>query len=255
MMISEQDMTAFLADYAARMLCCGATCVRIEKNVKRMAARFDFDADITVMPLHVEVSVHSAVNPSGCVVVRKICKGGISFSVNARLSRLSWDVADDKCGFDEARRRFSEIVRSRPTCKTEVLLLASLANASFCRLFGGDAAAMVTVFFATLAGMWLKGILMAGKVDMRVVVVCASVVSSSVCACGRLLGIGSTPEIALGVSVLYLVPGVPYISAVSDIIDRHYICAMGRLMDAVIITVCLSAGLCFGMFVTGLERF
>ena len=70
-----------------------------------------------------------------------------------------------------------------------------------------------------------------------------------------MFGIGSTPEIALGTSVLYLIPGVPYINAVSDMIDRHYLCAFSRFADAVVLTACLSAGLCGGMLVLGLRWF
>ena len=36
------------------------------------------------------------------------------------------------------------------------LILISLANAAFCRLFGGDAGSVVCIFFATLVGYTLK---------------------------------------------------------------------------------------------------
>ena len=52
---------------------------------------------------------------------------------------------------------------------------------------------------------------------------------------------------ALGTSILYLVPGIPFLNSFSDMICRHYVCALGRFMDAVILTCCLSAGLCAGM--------
>ncbi len=70
-----------------------------------------------------------------------------------------------------------------------------------------------------------------------------------------MFGWGTTPEIALGTSVLYLIPGVPYINAISDIIGRHYLCALSRFMDACVLTCCLSAGLCIGMFILGLNWF
>ena len=36
-----------------------------------------------------------------------------------------------------------------------------------------------------------------------------------------LYNIGNTPDIALGTSVLYLVPGVPLINGVIDVIEGH----------------------------------
>lgn len=250
-----ESVAVFLADYASWMLGSGATCIRIEKNVRRMADAFGMSVDITTMPLHVNVSVWCEGGAETAVVVRHIQKTGINFDINARLSRLSWEVADGKCGFESAVGQLRNIATIRPTGKNEVLLLTSCANAAFCRLFGGDAVAMLIVFVSTLIGFRLKQIMLEDGFDVRLTFLCASFFSATISAAGHVFGIGSTPEIALGTSVLYLIPGVPYINAVSDMIYCHYLCAFSRFMDALILTVCLSVGLCAGMFLLGLEWF
>lgn len=252
--IDHSKVITFLADYASWMLGCGATCVRIEKNVRRIATKFDIDVDIMLMPAHVEISLQSNDGHSA-ICVRKIQPCGISFNLNTALSRLSWDIADGKYGFKPAVEKFGEIIKTPPTNKWEVLLLASCANAAFCRLFGGDFQAMMIVFFSTLAGYRIKQVMLGAKCDIRLTVLCASFFSAAISAGGHVFGISNTPEIALGSSVLYLIPGVPYINAVSDIIDRHYLCAISRLTDAFILTTCLSLGLCMGMIILGLHWF
>lgn len=247
------EVAAFLSDYAALMAGCGATCIRIERNTRRMAATFGVGVDICILPSHVYVSV-TDVSGSG-MGVGKTAACGISFSLNARLSRLSWEVADKGLSLDSAVGRFEAIRHTKPTGALEVLLLTAAANASFCRLFGGDLAAMLIVFVSTLAGYRLKQIMLEDRRDVRLVFLCASFFSASLSAAGHIFDIGSTPEIALGTSVLYLIPGVPYINAVSDLIDRHYLCAFSRFCDAAVLTACLSAGLCGGMFILGLKWF
>mgnify|MGYP000821145952 CR=1 FL=1 len=79
----------FLAEYAAWLLGCGATCIRIEKNTRRMAERFGVEFDISIMPTHVVVSVGGGgsggyVQP--CVAMHKVAACGINFNLNARLS-------------------------------------------------------------------------------------------------------------------------------------------------------------------------
>lgn len=246
---------AFLADYAALLSGCGATCIRIEKNTRRMAEAFGIKSDIFIMPTYVSVSVwgKDIANPS--VAMRKTANCGISFNLNAQLSRLSWEVADNHLDFATATERFDRIRTTRPTGKWEVLILTSLANASFCRLFGGDAMAMLIVLISTLAGYRLKQIMLEDKRDVRLTFLCASFFSAALSAGGHIFNIGGTPEIALGTSVLYLIPGVPYINAVSDMIYRHYLCAFSRFLDAAILTACLSAGLCAGMLILGLKWF
>lgn len=251
----QRATAEFLAEYAAWLLGCGATCIRIEKNTRRMAERFGVEFDISIMPTHVVVSVVGGGYVQPCVVMHKVAACGINFNLNARLSRLSWKVADLHLGIRDAERMFGMIKRTRTTGQWEVLLLASLANASFCRLFGGDFTAMLIVFVSTVAGYRLKQVMLEDKRDVRLTFLCASFFSAAISAGGHVFGIGSTPEIALGTSVLYLIPGVPYINAVSDMIDRHYLCAFSRFADAVVLTACLSAGLCGGMLVLGLRWF
>lgn len=245
----------YLAEYASLLLGCGATCIRIEKNTARMAKAFGVNYDIFIVASHVSVSVWGADRAKAAVAQRKTAACGISFSLNAALSRLSWEVADRHLDLSAAVSRFDRIRKTKPTGKWETLLLTSLANASFCHLFGGDWIAMVIVFVSTLAGYRLKQIMLEDKRDVRLTFLCASFFSASLSAGGHIFNVGATPEIALGTSVLYLIPGVPYINSVSDLICRHYLCAFSRFMDAAVLTACLSAGLCAGMFLLGLKWF
>ena len=253
--VEPDRVAAFLADYASLLMGCGATCIRIDKNTRRIAQAFGLGFDIFTLPNHLTVSVWSRDCKDRVTAMRKTAACGISFILNARLSRLSWEVADNHMDLDETIQRFNSIKDNRPTGSYEVLFLASMANASFCRLFGGDPMAMLLVFLSTLAGYRLKQIMQDMKCDVRVTFICASFFSASLSAAGQIFGIGSTPDIAVGTSVLYLIPGVPYINSVSDLLYRHYLCALSRLMDAVVLTVCLSAGLCAGMFLLGLKWF
>ena len=247
------EVAAFLADYAALLAGCGATCIRIEKNTRRMATAFGLRVDICILPSHVHVTVSDGSVSEAAVGKTVSC--GVSFNINARLSRLSWEVADKGLSLNSAVGRFEAIRHTKPTGALEVLMLTAAANASFCRLFGGDLAAMLIVFVSTLAGYRLKQIMLEDGRDVRLVFLCASFFSASLSAAGHIFEIGATPEIALGTSVLYLIPGVPYINAVSDLTDRNYLCAFSRFCDAAVLTACLSAGLCGGMFILGLKWF
>lgn len=220
-----------------------------------MAEAFGTESDISIMPNHVYVSVLNKDTMNTGVAIRKTSGCGISFALNARLSRLSWEVADKQLSLSTTVEHFEKIRETKPTGKREVQVLTSLANASFCHLFGGNAIAMAIVFVSTFTGYRLKQIMLEDKYDVRLTFLCASFFSAALSAGGHIFGIGTTPEIALGTSVLYLIPGVPYINAVSDVIYRHYLCAFSRFMDAAVLTACLSTGLCMGMYLLGLKWF
>ena len=114
---------------------------------------------------------------------------------------------------------------------------------------------MLLVFLATVAGVCIRQALTERGTDIRVVFLCAAFFSSVIASGGYLFGWGHTPDIALGTSVLYLIPGIPYINSVSDLLEGHYICAFSRFVDAAVLTACLSAGLAAGLLGMGLSIF
>lgn len=251
---SIQEKGRFLAEYSAQMWECGATCIRIEKNVGRISMALHVNCELTIMPNYVMVNIREIHDDSDPIIyTRKIRHCAADFDMNTRLSRLSWELADRHITFDRALHDFRHITSVRPAKTYVVLLLVSLANAAFCRLFGGDFVAMAVVFLSTAAGYDLKLLMTKAGRDLRLTFICASFLSATLSAGAHIFNIGSTPLIALATSVLYLIPGVPYINAASDLIDRHYICASSRLADAVALTACIGIGLCGGMYVLGLK--
>ena len=52
-----------------------------------------------------------------------------------------------------------------------------------------------------------------------------------------------TAETALATSVLYLVPGVPLINGVIDIMEGHVLMGVSRLVNAMLLIVCIAVGL------------
>lgn len=252
-MNTSKEICLFLADYSSWLVGSGATCIRTKKNVERMSEAFGVETSLMIMLTNIHVAVTRKHSEESFSMLKKVNQRGISFNINTQLSKLSWDVADRKISFEEAVSLFHEITTTRPASPLWVLIMVSLANLSFCRLFGGDFISMGLVFVATLAGYRLKQILLSAHIDVRLTFFFSAFISSVIGAGAHLFGWGETPEIAIGTSVLYLIPGIPYINSVSDLMDGHYLCAFSRFMDAMMLTMCLSAGLCCGMLIMGLR--
>lgn len=244
----------FLSEYAVVLFGSGATCIRIEKNVQRIAQSLGMDSQFSILPRHIHISVSSSPTDTNTQVAA-IEDMPISFEKITLLSRLSWDMADRLVDFNQATSILNDIKSSKGIGRWPLLFLVSLANASFCRLFGGDFLAMGIVFLATFAGFFMKQKLTSHHVDFRITVFICAFISAVLAAGDSLFGVSSTPDVAIGTSVLYLVPGIPFINSFCDMIDRHYLCAFGRLMNAIVICACLSLGLCFAMLLMGVGMF
>lgn len=245
--LSVASICTFLLDYSIALFGAGSTCIRLEKNIGRMACALGVRADITIMPRHIHLTV---CNKTGDSATRLATVGSphIDFEANTRLSALSWELADGKIQFEECSRKLQQIVRGRHRINSWLLIaLVGGANASFCWLFGGDLTAMTIVAIATMAGFRLRMLMLGSGIDIRVIMMVCAFVSTVLGATDMLFSIGDTPAITIGTSVLYLVPGIPFLNSFSDMLYRHYICAFCRLTDALMLTCCLSVGLCAGM--------
>lgn len=253
--LSLQELSTFLSRYSARLLGAGSTCIRLVSNVTRIAKAYGAEVDLYVMPRHVHISLWRAHSSERVTSIATVNHNVINFNLNTQLSQLSWEISDGKIPLDTAVTRFDEILDSQSQNRWLVVGVVALANASFCRLFGGDITAMATVGIATLIGYLVKLLLLRWHFDLRVVVLVCGFVSSLIGGVDVLLGAGHTPIIALGTSILYLVPGIPFLNAFSDLLYRHYICAFSRGTDALVLTACMSAGLFAGMSLLNISMF
>ncbi len=236
------EIAAFIARYLSHMLGAGVHTSRVVRNSKRIGTA-----------LGVEVSVHTSQKTATLTVREKdgrnmdtmvvdIPAFPISFEWNADLSALSWAAFDRKMTLDEIRSRFDELAAKPGMNPVFVLFMVSLANASFCRLFGGDIWAMLITFTATMIGFFTRQHLTRKKVNHYIVFIVSAFVASICASTALALGI-ETAEIALATSVLYLVPGVPLINGLIDITDGHIQIGISRLVNALMLIVCIAIGL------------
>ncbi len=247
------ETSNFIAEYAAWLYGCGATCTRIKKNVERIAKKWNINCQLLIMPGSVQLMVFDPSTNQSSVVIRRTPHTGISFYKNTHLSQLSWRIADGLVDLDEANKILKEVSTAPFTNKWLVLLLTSLANLSFCRIFGGDFMAMAIVFVATFVGFRLKQILLEDGVNVKFVFLICAFFSSVIATSGYIFGLGNRPEVALGTCVLYLIPGIPYINSISDLIAGEYLVSFSRFMDAIMLTFCLSVGLSVGILLMNLQ--
>ena len=232
----------FITRYLSYMLGAGVHTSRVVRNSKRIG-----DA------LGVDVHIHTSQKTASLTVCEKgtsvmntrivdIPAFPISFEWNADLSALSWAAYDGKLSLEEINKRFEALVSKPRMNPVFVLFMASLANASFCRLFGGDIWAMLVTFTATLIGFFTRQHLTRKGVNHYIVFIISAFVASLCASTALTLGLDSA-EIALATSVLYLVPGVPLINGVIDITDGHIQIGISRLVNALMLIVCIAIGM------------
>jgi len=250
-----EETAVLLIDIASALMSSGAHTMRIIQNVSRMAETFGYDLDLSVFQMSIMMTIICKKDPGKLLTqIRKIKPLHLNFSIVSDISALSWDTYDKHLPFEEVASNFQLIISQKRMNSWWVLFLVAAANASFCGLFKGDFTAMICVFFATIAGFFVRQAMIKKHINHLVVFTTSAFVASLLSGIGYVFHLGHTPEIALASSVLFLIPGVPLINSILDILQGHILTGMARLVNATSLIVCIAIGLFTSMLILGLEK-
>ena len=250
-----QEIADLLTDIAAELMTSGAHTMRIIQNISRMAAKFGYFIELSVFQQSIMMTITNKEDQQNrLTLIKKTKPLLLNFTIVSDLSSLSWDTFDKNLTFDQILNRFHDIVTQKRMSRWLVLILVSCANASFCALFKGDIFAIGFVFLATLAGFFIRQEMIKKHINHLIVFSTSAFVASLLAGLGYVFHWGATPEIALASSVLFLIPGVPLINSILDIIEGHVLTGIARLVNASSLIVCIALGLFASMLILGLEK-
>ncbi|WP_294081643.1 threonine/serine ThrE exporter family protein [Proteiniphilum sp. UBA5384] len=238
----------FITEYTSHMMGCGIHTSRVIRSVKRIGESFGYVVKISAFHRSFILTLYDKDSHESVNEVVEITPLPISFEHNSELSALSWETYDKQLSLDALRCQYQKIISAPSIHPLFVLLLVSFANASFCRLFGGDWSSMGIVFSSTMVGFFLKQQLTTAGINHFIVFIISAFVAS-LCASTSVIFENITSEIALATSVLFLVPGVPLINGVIDIVEGHILTGFARLAQAALLIICLAIGLGFTILI------
>jgi uncharacterized membrane protein YjjP (DUF1212 family) len=236
-----KEIARFIAEYATCLLGSGVHTSRVISNSRRIGESFGVTIKMFTSQKTIVLTTCDDASANAYTEVVEIPALPINFEYNSELSALSWEAYDTHLSLEALREKYNRLV-SRPKMSPRlVLLLVGMANASFCKLFGGSWAAVGVVLLATLAGFLTRQEMQRRKINHFVIFTVSAFVAS-MCASAT-LAFDSTAEIAIATSILFLIPGVPLINGVIDIVEGHAVSGCSRLIHAFLIIICITVGL------------
>ena len=211
------------------------------RNSQRIGQSQGVDIQLSSFQKSTILTVRDDATGEAVTRVVKIPALPISFERNSDLSSLSWEAVDRRLPLDVIREKFRKLTAKPRMDPMFVLMVVGLANASFCKLFNGDWVAVGIVFTSTLAGFSARQQLTKAGVNHFIIFILSAFVAS-LCASSA-LRFDCTAETAIATSVLFLVPGVPLINGVIDIVEGHVLIGCSRLIGALLLILCIAVGL------------
>lgn len=225
----------------ALLLSCGASTGRVIAATRTCALALGGErAEVSVSSLTVTVTLrHAGFDRSAS---RKAAHLGVNL---ATVDALLGEIAALESGRRSAADYLAQlaVIAARPPAwsRPAIVCAVAIACGTLAGLAGGDALAML----AATAGAALGKSAQFGILSLHRPPAAAAVTAAFVAGwISALVAIWSgTPTPAVASSVLFLVPGVPLVNGVSDLLEGHPVNGLARLTNAAIIVLAMAVGL------------
>jgi uncharacterized membrane protein YjjP (DUF1212 family) len=232
----------------------GAESDRVEETVHRLGTGMGCDwMDILVSPNAVVATTISGGKFR--TKLRRVPVLGVNMTIVDAINTLSRQVSRGELNRAQVRTELRRISAIKPRYnRWVVVLMVGLACAAFSRLFGGTWPIFGVTFGSAAIAMFVRQELTRRHFNLFMVVTLTAFVGGLPASSAVLLQLHYDPEITripLVASVLLLVPGVPLINAIEDLIKGHIVAGVARGVTGLLISLSIALGLLLAMWVVG----
>ncbi|NDV69523.1 threonine/serine exporter ThrE family protein [Dysgonomonas sp. 25] len=254
--IPAQRFADLLLDMGTYLMASGAHCGRITSNLGRLAATWGFDVDMNPSFKGLLITVKDQNNPANSVTsYRNAPSHNVHFAGITEISHLSWEVWDNKLSIETVEKRFTKIKGEKGYNSFIIALAVGLSCAGLCLFSMGDLYNALIAFAGASIGFLIRRKIDNLRFNSMLGIAAAAFVTTLISGAGYRLGVGIHPEAAMATAVLYLIPGVPLINTVIDLIEGYLLSALNRALFAGFVLLCIAAGMTLCITLLGINNF
>ena len=222
---------------------------RILRNMNRVAAFLGLPEE----HLHIYVQfnmlmVNLSDGEHSFTKFQRCTKHGIDMTRLSLISRLSWQAISEDYTIDKYAEELDKIEhRKRNYTPLQVAIGTGFACGGFCIQFGCDWTAFFYASFAAAIGMYLRRWLLRKGFNNYMGIAVAAFISTFIAFLTMWLPSSwtSTPLHPLLACALFIVPGVPLINFVDDMLDNYIQVGLTRAINTFLMIVAMSFGIAF----------
>ncbi len=255
----DRQVLADIVDLALRagqlLMQNGAESQRVEETVRLLGTGLGCDWGNVLVSYNAIIVTHISGDEFR-TKIRRVRVGGVNMSLIEAISHLTHRVEEGKFDRFKVRAELERISATPRGYNRWVTAVAvGLACAAFSRLFGGDWPVFGVTLVAATAAMLVRQELTHRNFNVLLVVIGTAFVAGGLVGLLSWFQFSPHPELALAASVLLLVPGVPFINAVEDLIKGHIVVGLARGATGALIILAIALGLILAMQLTGIRSF
>lgn len=243
---------SLMLDTGMGLLKAGASGRRIRTTVTRISSAFNYHLHLDLGPKSISITLLDDNFRSVFAGSRSTITYGVDFKVISAIDRLSFSVTNQRWSMPEMRSEVNRLLNLPKYPFIWILLAVSVAGAAFCYTFGGSIAAMFVTFGATFCGMFIKHQLQKKAFNVYATTFVSALVASLFVGLVYISGPVIKLESAYATCSLFLIPGVPLINSIIDMMDGNILYGLERGVNAMIHALAIAFGLTTTLYIFNL---
>ena len=249
------EAAKLLLDASALLMQSGAHTERVKRNTLRIATSLGYEPELFFSHAGITITLQYKTDSSKpdqtITQFRHIEHQGVQLSTVSALSRLSWKAKKSKLSFEELSEEISHLTHHNTYPIWFLMLMAPLGTAGLCGLAGGDHKVILMTALATFCGFIFRHLLLKLHYNPFLTIATTALFTESIAGIGILMDIGRQPELAMATSILFLVPGIPLINSLIDMLHGHYMVGLARGVHGTLVAFSIALGMWIAMSLLG----
>ncbi len=247
---SQREVSRLVAQSGQMLLAHGAESTLVGDIMRRIGLASGM-SEVEVA-LSANALVVTTVMDDHCITTTRSCVDrGINMRVITQIQRIC--IMMEKGILDPmmAQEKLDKISPERYN-RWLVVVMIGLSCAAFSRLAGGDWAVFGMTALASALGMIVRQEIGHRHFNPLLNFGVTAFVTTLISAQAVIFNIGNLPTVVMASSVLMLVPGLPLINSVADMLKGHINMGIARFMMASLLTLATSLGIVAAMSLSGI---
>lgn len=226
----------------------GADTNRIVRNMQRTGVFMKIPAN----KLHIHITfatimVNIGAGDKSITNFQKCYKHGIDMTVISGINKLTWSAIENDYSVEEFERDLRFLCqRKRNYKKSLVMISAGLACGGFSLLFGGDLLAFLYTSICAIFGYWVRMKCNNLNFNPYASIAISAFIATILAYFTHFLPT-TTPWHSLIACSLFIVPGIPLINAIDDLVDNFIVSGITRAMNTVLMIGSMTFGIAFAI--------
>jgi uncharacterized membrane protein YjjP (DUF1212 family) len=249
--IEASKILSLSLDIGEHMLRVGGETNRVEDTIIRICKVYEIDRIDVFSIRSLIIATIKTSNEETLTQTRRIYSYGTDLSQLEKLNSLSRYICQTKPSFNEIKEKIQQLLVHEPSIKWSSCLGYILASSGFSIFFGGNLMDAVAAAIIGILIFFIDTFIKRESINQLIYTFVCSIITGLAAILFAKIGIGiNVDKIIIG-DIMLLIPGIPLINSVRDMLCGDIIAGLLRLTESILIAIAIACGFAISLIILG----